>query len=838
MKTRIVSALVFASLLISATLSAQTVDWNTYHGGTGSDPGTSVVVDSSGNIYLGGYSDTSWGTPINAHAGGNDMCVVKLDSSGVYQWHTYIGGAGSDGFLNMAIDGSANLYLAGYCDATWGTPLNAYAGGTSDMLIVKLNTNGIYQWHTFHGGAGLDNARGIWVDGSSVYVCGASGATWGTPVSAFTGTSAEAVLLKLNTSGVLQWNTFCGGTSSEYFNGVSADSSGNIVACGTSSGTWGTPVNAHSGSYDILTASFGSDGSLSWHTFQGSAEMDEGQEIRTDSSGNIITVGYADASFGTPLNVFAGSREIVILKLNSSGALQWHTFYGAASNDVGYAVCIDGNDEIYVSGEVYGTFGSPFRSSGGGTDAFLVKLDPDGSYRWHGFLGGNSYERSFGLALAAENEVLVCAAAGGTWGTPISPYTPSGYDFSVTRVSEGVPALELSGKGQLISDGDSTPDTADDTDYGTLLPGMYLTHTFTIENTGTDVLSIGDLQLTGTDSSFFTVETSPASTVDPGLTTSFDVKYTASALGLKSADVELSVSCGGGLGSFSFTVQGEGLADFDVSGSSTVIADGDSTPDTGDDTDFGPVISGVGEPHIFTIENNESVDLTLEGVAFTGTDAADFNDTSSPSTISASSTGEVEVRFTPSSSGVKSAEVNFTVSAGGTARVYTFSLSGEGIPDFEVSGLGLPIADGDVSPDVLDDTDFGTVKKGKTASHVFTIANTGAEQISIDSVTPAGTDAGEFTVTVSPASTVDAGLTSDVEITFSPSGKGLKTADCEITVSAGGSSRTYTFAIQGTCKKVSESGGCAVGSRTDTDGLPFLLLTVFGFLMIGKMIRD
>ncbi|MCP4344868.1 MAG: calcium-binding protein, partial [Desulfobacterales bacterium] len=112
--------------------------------------GFAVAVDGSGNVYAAGYSSSTWGSPVNIHTAFNDAFAVKLNSSGVRQWHTFIGGANNDYCYAMAVDGSGNVYVAGKAGATWGSPVNAFAA-SYDAFAAKLNSSGVYQWHTFMG---------------------------------------------------------------------------------------------------------------------------------------------------------------------------------------------------------------------------------------------------------------------------------------------------------------------------------------------------------------------------------------------------------------------------------------------------------------------------------------------------------------------------------------------------------------------------------------------------------------------------------------------------------------------------------------------------------------
>jgi Beta-propeller repeat len=245
--------------------------------------------------------------------------VVKLDTSGGFQWYTFYGSATGDDYpTGIAVDGSGNVFVAGVSNATWNgpsnqAPLNFYSGG-DDMVVLKLDTNGNYQWHTFMGSAsGNDEATGIAVDGNeNVYVTGYSPATWTYRV--FTATY--------------------------------------------------NPLHAYTGDNDMVVAKFNSSGAYQWHTFYGSTLDDTGQGILADGTGNVYVTGYSMATWNgpsgqSPVYAFAGGEDIVVLKLDTNGAYLWHTFYGSSSADSGSGIAMDGNRNIYVAGASSATWNGP-----------------------------------------------------------------------------------------------------------------------------------------------------------------------------------------------------------------------------------------------------------------------------------------------------------------------------------------------------------------------------------------------------------------------------------------------------------------------------------------------
>jgi len=139
-------------------------------------------VDPNGNVYVTGYSWWGWGTPLNPFAGGlTDAFVAKLSPNGNVQWHTFLGGNDDDNGKDLTTDDSGNIYVTGYSAASWGTPLNAFAG-YYDGFVAKLNGNGTRLWNTFVGSSGDEQGHGIALNSGKYYVTGYSSRTWGNPL--------------------------------------------------------------------------------------------------------------------------------------------------------------------------------------------------------------------------------------------------------------------------------------------------------------------------------------------------------------------------------------------------------------------------------------------------------------------------------------------------------------------------------------------------------------------------------------------------------------------------------------------------------------------------------
>ena len=155
-------------------------------------------------MYVGGESSATWGSPVRAFSAvSRDAFAAKLDPSGNLVWNTFLGSGDEWDFGHaIAVDASGNVYVGGESSATWGSPARAYTADV-DAFAAKLDSAGNLLWNIFLGGSGFDAGYAIAVDASgNVYVNGPSGygtaPTWGSPVRAYTAGISDAFVAKLD----------------------------------------------------------------------------------------------------------------------------------------------------------------------------------------------------------------------------------------------------------------------------------------------------------------------------------------------------------------------------------------------------------------------------------------------------------------------------------------------------------------------------------------------------------------------------------------------------------------------------------------------------------------
>ncbi|NCU30002.1 hypothetical protein EOM60_05390, partial [Candidatus Saccharibacteria bacterium] len=319
--------------------------WSKTWGGTGTDDAWDVELDSSGNIYVAGYTDSSDRT-----AGGNDQTLVKYNSDGIEQWSKTWGSASYHDYARgLALDASGNIYVVGSA----GSATNGY-----DQTLVKYNSSGLEQWSKTWGGTGADRALGVVLDTSlNIYVVGETASTDRSKGL------LDQTLVKYNSSGVEQWSKTWGDTGDDSAYGVVLDSSTNIYVVGfTDSSIFSAGLK------DQTLVKYNSLGVEQWSKTWGDTADDVAFDVDLDASGNIYVAGFTES-------YTSGLEDQSLIKYNSSGVEQWTKTWGSSSGDEdAHAVWVDDDTNIIVAGYAMST-----DLTGGGQDQALLKFDSTGA---------------------------------------------------------------------------------------------------------------------------------------------------------------------------------------------------------------------------------------------------------------------------------------------------------------------------------------------------------------------------------------------------------------------------------------------------------------------------
>jgi len=221
--------IILSILLLSSPLFGQsnTKQWTKQLGTSIWDEGKDVTTDSSGNIYVTG--ETRGNLDGNTNSGRNDIFLVKYNSSGTKQWTKQLGTSSLDWGNDVTTDSSGNIYVTGYTYGGLDGNTNSYASRT-DIFLVKYNSSGTKQWTKQLGTSSDDRGNSVTTDSSgNIFVTGSTrGGLDGNTSSG----SIDIFLVKYNSSGTKQWTKQMGTSSNDEGRGVTTDSSGNIYVTG------------------------------------------------------------------------------------------------------------------------------------------------------------------------------------------------------------------------------------------------------------------------------------------------------------------------------------------------------------------------------------------------------------------------------------------------------------------------------------------------------------------------------------------------------------------------------------------------------------------------------
>ncbi len=228
------------------------------------------------------------------------------------------------------------------------------------------------------------------------------------------------------------WGTLYGGMEYEDALDVALDSDNNLYVAGISNSenqnNYIATVGAHQVTYagasyagagDGLLVKFNSAGERIWATYFGGTNDEVAYGVDVDESGNVYIAGYTKSDTGISTTgafqaTFGGNTDAFAAKFNSSGALQWATYYGGPGNDKAYGISVTNSGDVFISGRTssqsgIASTGAHQTTFGGGigSDAFLVKFNSSGDRQWGSYYGGRQSDYSYDCVATGDGDVYV-----------------------------------------------------------------------------------------------------------------------------------------------------------------------------------------------------------------------------------------------------------------------------------------------------------------------------------------------------------------------------------------------------------------------------------------------
>jgi hypothetical protein len=373
-------------------------------GGTNMDQANSIIQTKDGGYAVAGMT-SSFGP------GTYQAYVVNFDKKGNLKWAEAIGGTGLDEGYSIVQSSDGGFAVTGFT--------NSYAAGTEEVWLIKLDSNGHKKWTESIGGTGADQGRCIINTKDGGYAIGGYTSSYGH------GGPSVFYIIKVTSTGVLQWTQTVGGTGDQEATCIVQANDGGYALAGYT-------LSYGAGNADVYVVKVDSLGALDWTTTIGGPLGDAGYSICQTSDHGYAVTGYT-SSYG------AGGDDVYLIKLDSAGALKWTETIGGSKSDIGYSVIENKEGDLVIAGSTASYVTNE-------TVVYLIKTTSTGSVLWTRTIGQDSPNYAYDLIQTTDG------------GYAIAGYTTSGAgagDFYIVKFDSSGNACDpsLAGGGTVGTGG-------------------------------------------------------------------------------------------------------------------------------------------------------------------------------------------------------------------------------------------------------------------------------------------------------------------------------------------------------------------------------------------------
>lgn len=351
------------------------LEWQKTYGGSEDDRGADLIQTSDGGYAVIGKSKSSDGD-VSENSGYEDFWITKLDASGSISWEYAYGFAGSDTPYSIIQTNDNGYLLTGVLDVSASNgqgdrrsnTARRHAGG--DYWVIKLNANGLKQWSNYYGGTFTDTAYdAIQTEDNGYMIVGASDST-DVDISNNHG-GYDFWVINISNTGELIWEKSFGGNETDEARAISKTSDGNYLVVGdTRSDEF--DVSKNNGAADLWMIKITPEGTLLWEKTLGGTNFDVGRSVLKTQDDGFLISGSSRSNDGN-LTSNSGQNDAWVLKIDSSGDIDWQQTIGGSEIDFFYDA-VELNDQTIVAVGESSSSDENILGNKGFTDLLILKL--------------------------------------------------------------------------------------------------------------------------------------------------------------------------------------------------------------------------------------------------------------------------------------------------------------------------------------------------------------------------------------------------------------------------------------------------------------------------------
>ncbi|MGU3375440.1 T9SS type A sorting domain-containing protein [Chryseobacterium sp. M5A1_1a] len=319
------------------------------------------------------------------------------------QWQKSLGGSLSELGYSIQQTTDGGYIVAGVASSTDGDLTENK--GSGDYWIVKLDSSGNIQWQKSLGGTDNEIAYSVQqtVDGGYI-VAGVSSSNDG-DVTGNHG-SQDYWVVKLDTIGNIQWQKSLGGSSYDFAKSVWQTADGGYIVAGASSSNDGDVTGNHGGQ-DYWIVKLDANGNIQWQKALGGNGWEDAVAIQQTNDGGYIVAGSTVESTNGDVTVSYGNYDYWAVKLDINGNIQWQKSYGGIGDDIAYSIQQTTDGGYIIAGTSADSVTGEIPTYPGIPDYWIIKLDHNGNIEWHKLLGGSYHDNTQAIRQTQDGGYIV-----------------------------------------------------------------------------------------------------------------------------------------------------------------------------------------------------------------------------------------------------------------------------------------------------------------------------------------------------------------------------------------------------------------------------------------------
>jgi len=379
------------------------LNWALHYGGSSVDVPFSIKFTADGGTIAAGYTSSKDGE-VGPHANRDywDLWIIKLNKCGAIEWQKSMGGTGYESARDVEQTADGGFIVLGETNSTDGDVVAGF-GGTKDIWLLKFGAAGNLEWQKRYGGSGLDigNRIAIMSDGSYLIAASSSSNDGDITGNHGTGGYTDAVIMKINASGTLQWSKCFGGSKNEELLDFKI-LNGKIFAAGFANSIDGD-IPPSQKNYDVWLLALDLNGNKIFSKIYGGSQNDVAYSITDGIDGSLTMAGYTTSNDGDVTGA-KGSQDYWVLNVTQQGKLNWQIDLGGTDAEYANSVVTDKDGGYVVAGISYSKDVDVTGAKGKG-DYWIVKLSSTGAVVWKSNYGGSGNDNLHSMIRkSSENE--------------------------------------------------------------------------------------------------------------------------------------------------------------------------------------------------------------------------------------------------------------------------------------------------------------------------------------------------------------------------------------------------------------------------------------------------